>query len=172
MELLLKSIIQACRAADETFIAQGLPPVVHIDFFRGQPGQPELFEIFELPALFIDYRLVNARKGREVKANATITVHVLLERTGPTSSNAPGLEQGLRCLQTLKLIRQTLIGITSAETTALVWESEEPADIDVVSYHILSYSCSYSEGSVTGKKYITTAKIDGVSMTGEYKISS
>ena len=64
MNFLLQKIYRTFEANNSLLTDAGLQPVGTIDLYRGQPLNPEGFEYYEIPALFIDYSIAWERQGR------------------------------------------------------------------------------------------------------------
>jgi len=117
-------------ATKQAYLDESLPAPAHIDLYRSQDQNPELFELFSLPALFLDWTIDH----RESRANITVYVcfEVPAERTSPDF------------LRFVELTRNVLDGVESSSTGKLQLVSENLHDmngiIEVVQLH---FECSY-----------------------------
>lgn len=135
MEKLYLKIIEKIEAAEPVFTQAGLPAVRYIDLYRGQPQNPARFEFFDLPAIFVQYKIEKNR--------ANIDIHVLTDQNHDTNNLSPNQMNGLDIIRFYELIKDTLTDLEADNTSKLHWRSDEPMDADVVNYHIISFECYY-----------------------------
>lgn len=119
------------------FEKYGLEPIAFMDIYRTQPLYPELYEYFDMPAIFIDYTM----QGNGIKQARTITMalHIVIDELPDASNIAQQKEVGLSQFTYNLLLQQILEGSKLDQTTSLKFLSEEPIDSPVVNYHTQSY---------------------------------
>jgi hypothetical protein len=153
--------IKAIKAAFETpetidlFEAAAIPIVKHIDKFRGQPLNPEQFEYFELPALFYELKIDWSKSGKQYTGTMNCGFHIVQDATWETSSISTNMDEGLKQITLLNLVRHVLDNIQSANTGKLTRLSDLTVDSGVTIYDLLTYSGMYSEPSIADiKRYV------------------
>ena len=145
MENLYLKICQRIKERADLFITNNLPPVNYIDLYRGQPLAPERFELYDLPALFLEYNI-------NWESNLlTLNVHVVTDQTHSTASISPNRLTGLQIFTLYKVVKQLLNGLSSETTGKLKLTGERPAEADVVNYQILDFTCSIEESELEEK---------------------
>lgn len=68
----------------DKFVKHNLNSDFFIDVYRSQPMEPELYEYFSLPAIFVDYQMTGQGKGKPRLIN--ITLHIITDEM-PDASN-------------------------------------------------------------------------------------
>ena len=119
------------------FSDAGLAPIAFIDIFRSQPYQPELYEYFPLPALFVDYSMRG--KGISQSRIVTMTLHILTDEMPDASNISEQKQEGLRRFMYNLIIQQLLEGSKLGATTKLKLISEDVIDAPVINYHTQTY---------------------------------
>ena len=133
------------RAAKPRFIAAGLPPVATIDRWRGQILDPEAFEYYPLPALFIGRATSWKRQGRCWNGDTAFSFHFETETTGEMGSIATGKEEALKYYRLVNLVRGVLDAFSSERISSLERSSDTEVDTGVTIYEILGYNAIYYE---------------------------
>jgi len=117
-------------AIQQLYLDENLPMPGHIDLYRSQDQNPELFELFSLPALLLDWTIDH----RENRAN--ITVYVCFE--APTERTSHDF------LRFVELTRGILNGTESKTTGKLQLVSESLSSLNgIVEVCLLNFECSY-----------------------------
>jgi hypothetical protein len=108
-----------------------------VDVYRSQPLEPELYEYFSLPAIFVDYTM----KGQGINKPRLITLnlHIVTDEMPDTSNISVQKEAGLNRFTYLLLIQEILEGCKLGNTTPLKFISEDIVDAPVVNYHTQTY---------------------------------
>jgi len=145
MENLYLKIIDKFNANKSLFIKHAAPIVQHIDLYRGQPLAPDRFELFGLPALFIEYN-IDWERGK-----VTISAHVVTDSTQSTSSISPNRLTGLQIFKLYKVVKHLLKGLSSETTGKLKLTSEHPIESDVVNYQVFDFEASIIETPLEDK---------------------
>ena len=108
-----------------------------IDVYRTQPFQPELYEYFSLPAIFVDYQMVG--QGKNKPRLITLTLHIVVDELPDASNISEQKEAGLQRFNYCLLLQSILEGCTLNKTTQLKFISENIIDEQVVNYHSQTY---------------------------------
>lgn len=124
---------QAFKDAEQEFIDAGVHPVATIEKFRGQPQNPEAFEYYELPAIFVQRSVVWTREGKVYNGQVQWTFHV---ETDP-STTATGYEDFL------DKVREVLDNFRTAFSSTMIRTADHELDAAVVSYDTLGYESTY-----------------------------
>jgi len=135
----------------QKFTDEGLDGRFFMDIYRSQPLEPETYEYYSLPAIFVDYTMAPSTtysKGRTV----TLTLHIVLDDMPDMSSLNVDLtpQQVSQILQNQQLtgfdrckysvlLQEILDGAKLWKTTALKFLSEEIVDEPVINYHVQKY---------------------------------
>lgn len=135
------------------FLDAGLKPVLHIDKYRGQPLNPAQFEYYEIPAIFIDWRIQWSKTGKAYDGRLSLDFHVVTDATWDTSNVSTNHAEGLRTIVHHALIRSVLDDLQSENTSRLQRVDENPVDTGVVNYELLRYECNYSDPMLVGEDY-------------------
>lgn len=168
MDKFIKAINAAFTANEQTFIDAGHTPVATIDKFRNQPLNPEQFDFFPLPAIFINRSIQWKREGKFYTGLMQVEFHVVQDATWPTENFASNLDEGLKQYTFLSLVRSVLDDFESENTSKMQRLNETTVDADVSIYDMMIYTCNYYEPVPNGKKYIDAAG-DALNITKEIK---
>ena len=144
---------QAFEDQASIFTAAGVQPVAIIDRFRGQPQNPEQFEIFPLPAIFVQRSAAWTREGKTYKADWSLIFHTVYDATWETSSISTNKEEGLKYYTWLDKVREVLDNFSTAFTGTLFRTEDETIETGVVNYEALGYSCQYYGSTAIGTQY-------------------
>lgn len=119
------------------FEEASLSPISFLDVYRSQPLEPELYEYFPVPAIFIDYTM----QGQGIKNPRliTMTLHIVTDDMPDASNISEQKSEGLKRFLYLLLIQQVLEGCKLGKTSALKFLSENIVDVPVVNYHTQTY---------------------------------
>jgi hypothetical protein len=132
--LSLYGVIEKSKGKFETFSLNG---DFFIDVYRTQPFQPELYEYFSLPAIFVDYQM--AGQGRNSPRTVTLTLHIVVDELPDASNISEQREAGLQRFTYCLLLQSILEGCRLNKTSRLRFISENIIDENVVNYHTQTY---------------------------------
>lgn len=104
-----------------------------IDVYRSQPLEPELYEYFSLPAIFVDYDIQGQGKGKPRLVN--MTLHIVTDEMPDASNISLQQDTGLKRFLYHYIVQDILEGCRLGNTTALKFMSENIVDAPVVNYH-------------------------------------
>lgn len=104
-----------------------------IDIYRGQPLEPELYEYFSLPAIFVDHDLQGQGKGKP--RLVTMTLHIVTDEMPDASNISLQQDTGLKRFLYHYIIQELLEGYRLGNTSALKFITENTVDVPVVNYH-------------------------------------
>ena len=119
------------------FTEKGLLPISFIDVYRSQPLEPELYEYFPLPAIFVDYAMQG--KGINQPRIITMSLHIVTDAMPDASNISAQKSAGINRFMYNLLIQQLLEGCRLGKTTTLKFQTEQPIDIAVANYHTQTY---------------------------------
>lgn len=166
MDEFLKALNAHFEANQDAFTDQGFAPIATIDKYRGQPIDPQKFDLFPLPAMFINRSITWVLEGKYYTGTMSLEFHLVQDATYPTESFATNIDEGLKQYRYLQIVRSLLDGFESMYTSKLQRVQEVPVDADVVIYDMLTYQCNYYEPLPVGKKYTDTTG-DNVTVDGK-----
>lgn len=119
------------------FIERGLLPIAFIDVYRSQPLQPELYEYFDMPAIFVDYSMTG--NGIYQRRTVQMTLHILTDELPDASNISEQRVDGLKRFLYQLTLQELLEGSSLGKTTALKFITENIIDAPVVNYHQQMY---------------------------------
>ena len=140
-----QGIYEVFEANSQNFIDAGLQPVRTIDRFRGQTTEPEKFEYFPTPAIFIGLKINWQRQGGKYVGIASIDFHIQTDGQTETGNYFTGHEQALQQTFFYKSVQKLLDEFETEYTSKLIRSDETDIDTGVVQYNILSYTCEVYE---------------------------
>jgi hypothetical protein len=121
----------------DKFVKHNLNSDFFIDVYRSQPMEPELYEYFSLPAIFVDYQMTGQGKGKPRLIN--ITLHIITDEMPDASNISLNRDTGLKRFLYHTLIQKILEGYSLAKGTPLKFISENIIDAPVINYHTQTY---------------------------------
>jgi hypothetical protein len=133
----LLSLYNAIEQNKNKFEKNGLSGDFFIDVYRSQPYEPELYEYFSLPALFIDYSMTG--QGKNQPRLITMTVHVITDEMPDASNISEQKEAGLKRFTYCLLLQSILEGCRFEKSTPVRFVSENIIDEPVINYHSQTY---------------------------------
>ena len=173
MKQLILKVQQAFDDAAGTFTEYGLPTVAHIDKYRGQIMNPELFETYNLPAIFYQIRITWEKRGKLYSGVGTIDFHVQQDATWEVSSISTNQAEGLKQIDFLALVRAVLDDLSSEVTGKLQRSTETSVETDITPYDVLSYTISITDNNLNlREKLVLTAGDGNLAITGKLKTDS
>lgn len=141
------------EAQEADYIADGLKPVKYIDKYKGQPLNPEQFEYYDLPAIFISRKTLWTLEGASYKADVAWAFHIVTEPTWETSNIAANKEDGLEYFDFIEKVRETLDAFKTDYTGTMFRTEDDEMDTGVIVYELLGYKSEYYATSKLSKKY-------------------
>lgn len=116
-----------------------------IDIYRSQPLEPELYEYFPLPAIFVDYDVQGQGKGKP--RLVTMTLHIVTDEMPDASNISLQQDTGLKRFLYHYIIQEILEGNRLGNTTALKFISENIVDAPVINYHnqVYQFECNLED---------------------------
>lgn len=133
----LLSLYDVIAANKQKFIDAGLNGDFFIDIYRSQPFQPDQYEYFSLPAIFVDYSM--SGNGAKKPRTVDITLHIVTDELPDASNITPNNREGLNKLLYNLILQQILDGIKLKSTSPLQFVSEIPVVDAVTEYHTQTY---------------------------------
>jgi hypothetical protein len=142
MDHLIKKVYQLFEDNNQELIDKGLQPVGTIDRYRGQTLNPEQFEYYAIPAIFIGWRIKWERNGKTYKGNASIDFHIVTEEPWGTDNKSTNVDDALKNAFFHKAVQKMLDDLESEDTGKLQRGDDVPVDTGVICYTILGYNCT------------------------------
>jgi hypothetical protein len=143
MEEIIIALMQRFEDKKSLFTNAGLNPIMHIDKMRGQPIDPASFELYELPALFYNWKIGWSKGGRKYVGAVTWEFSLQLDPTWDTSSISTSHIEGIMQVLYHTLTRKVLDDFETETSSKLLRIDEVPMDMEVTNYHKLQYSCNF-----------------------------
>lgn len=139
----LINLYQAFEDAKADFEAKGVKPVAVIDRFRGQPLNPEQFEYYDLPALFIEYTIQWERVAQVYNGVVAFGFHLVTEPTWDVSNISTNKEEGMKYYTLVDCVREVLDNFRKPYISVLQRTRDEVMDAGVIFYQRLGYEAKY-----------------------------
>lgn len=133
----LLELYNAFEANKSKFTNRGLSGSFFLDVYRGQPLEPELYEYFSLPAIFIDYSMQG--QGQNQPRLVTMTAHIVTDEMPDASNISEQKTAGLNRFLYNLTIQEILEGCKLGSTSALKFQDEQMIDAEVNNYHTQSW---------------------------------
>lgn len=133
-------LYQAFEDSKPDFTAAGLEPVAFIDRFRGQPLNPEQYEYFPLPAIFIGRSIQWVQAGNVYNGALMLDFHLVSEPTWEMSNISTNREEGLKYYRWVNQVRKVLDKFSSEETANLQRSNDREIDTGVTIYEVIAYT--------------------------------
>ena len=137
MVVQLLKLYELIAANEDKFTAAGLNGKFFIDVYRSQPLDPESYEYFPLPAIFVDYSMLGQGKNKPRKI--TLTLHIVTDEMSDASNISPQKSEGLNRFLYNLLLQQIIEGAKLGATTPLSFIDEHAIDESVTNYHAQTY---------------------------------
>lgn len=162
---LFLDLYEAFENAAPAFNVAGVKPVKFLDRYRGQPLNPEQFEYYDLPAIFIDRSVVWSREGQVYNGTLQLRFHCVTDPTWDTSNIATNKEAALEYFNWLDKVREVLDNFRACYCSSLFRTTDEAIDTGVVLYEVLGYQCEYYGSTKINPTY-ESAYPESVKITG------
>lgn len=137
MKIPFLNLYAIVAAEKQKFEEQGLNGNFFMDIYRGQPEDPEQYEFFSLPAIFIDY--TNTGQGKDKPRLIQITLHLLIDEENDMNNFAPDNIAGMNRFVYCAILQEILEGKKLVNNSALKFVSEVPIDNPVADYHSIIF---------------------------------
>ena len=139
-----------------------------IDVYRSQPFNPELYEYFPLPAIFVDYQMTG--QGKNKPRLITMTIHIVTDELPDASNISEQKEAGLNRFTYCLLLQSILEGCTLNKTTPLKFISENIIDEPVINYHSQTYEFEAYLGDMIQEIETTYGEFERLNIFGSLKL--
>jgi hypothetical protein len=124
-----------------------------VDVYRSQPMEPEMYEYFSVPAIFVDYQMQGL--GKDKPRLITMILHIITDEMPNASNISEDKERGMNRWIYCLLLQSILEGARLGKTTPLKFISENPVDAPVINYHTQTYEFeTYMQDMVDNAEYI------------------
>ena len=160
MLLLVKRIYEVFAANAALFTDAGLQPVQTIDLYRGQTVEPDKFEFFPTPAVFIQKHIRWTKEGKRYCGKTMIDFHFVTDLSDGTANFFTNHEAALSATLQGAIIHGILDDLQSEKTSRLVRTEDKDVDTGVVQYTIYGYECTIWDDASNGN----TVEIDGATV--------
>ena len=143
MEQLIKKVYDTFSANQAIFIEKGFTPVSTIDRWRGQTIHPNDFEMYPLPAMFIEYKITWKKTGKQYEGKVHLGFHVITNEPWGGSSISSNVDEALKDVFYYKACQALLDDLASDCNGKLYRTGEHPVDTGVICYQVLDYEGNY-----------------------------
>lgn len=148
MKAFYSKLIETFEKAEirDKYSSQGVDYPEFIDLYGGQDLNPESFEIYPYPAIFVTWSIDHRQKPSMV----TVTFRLCFEQYRDTSNLGHNTEEALKFLEYVEITDNILRTFESPDTGKLEAATEE-LNIEpiVTDQYILVYNCSYKNKKIT-----------------------
>lgn len=149
------------------FTDAGLSAISFLDVYRSQPLEPELYEYFSLPAIFVDYAMTG--KGINQQRLITMTLHIVTDEMPDASNISEQKSEGLKRFLYLLYIQQVLEGCKLGKTTSLKFVAENIIDVPVVNYHTQTYEFEAWPADMIGDIDVISGEFERLNIYGSLR---
>ena len=164
----LLELYKRIEANKQKFIDAGLNGNFFIDVYRSQPLEPDQYEYFSLPAIFVDYSMLGQGKNKPRKI--TLTLHIVTDEMPDASSISPQKKDGLNRFIYNLLLQQIVEGTKLGATTPLTFIDEHPIDESVTNHHAQTYEFeAYLHDMVSGNPAQIIGQFEKLNIFGSLK---
>jgi hypothetical protein len=132
----------------EKFDVRGLESSFFIDVYRSQPLEPELYEYFPQPAIFVDYKMTG--QGKKQPRLITMTLHIICDDMPDASNISEQKLEGVKRFLYALSIQELLEGCQLGNSSQLKFITEDIVDVPVVNYHTQVYEFEMSLQDLIG----------------------
>jgi hypothetical protein len=142
MKSFYNKLIQVFSAetTKDLYRSKGIECPKFIDIYAGQDYDSESFEIYPMPAIFVNWNIDHRQKP----ALATVTFRLCYEQLRDTSSLGKNTAEALKFIDFIEITDDILTKIESECTGKLTTATEEiTLEPIVVDQYILTYTCSF-----------------------------
>lgn len=138
---LLTAIVDMANNNNQALIDLGFQPIQTIDRFRGQTTEPEKFEYYPTPAIFMAHKTTWNRQGKRYVGNCIVDFHVVYDEPMQTANFFTNKDEALKQAGFYQMVQRLLDDIATNVSTRLMRSNEMTVDTGVVCYKILTYTC-------------------------------
>jgi hypothetical protein len=149
---LYQKITEKLQAVQEQLTQAGILQPITVDFYYGQPLNPEAFEI-TFPAVLIDHTIDWENETLLVQA------HVVYQYTVSGNNPVPDITAGMQYVKLLNIVRYALNGLKSDNLGYLIPTTEQKAVTNFFHYHIISFKATIT-GGIPGENELV--EVDGI----------
>lgn len=140
-ELLLTALAELVNNNNDAIAELGYQPIRTIDRFRGQTTNPQQFEYYPTPAIFMAHRTTWRKEGKRYVGSTTIDFHLLHDEPMNTAQYFTNKDEALKQAGYYKIVQRLLDELTTTATTKLVRSADTTIDTGVACYKVLTYTC-------------------------------
>lgn len=133
----LLELYNVIAAASSKFTERNLSGNFFVDVYRSQPFEPERYEYYPLPAIFVDYTMTGS--GKNKPRSISITLHIITDEMPDASNISTQNVQGLNKILYNLTLQEVLDGAQLGESSQLRFRSENSVDAQVTNYHTQTY---------------------------------
>lgn len=167
MKVPFLNLYAVIEAEKQKFENNGLNGDFFMDIYRGQPEDPEQYEYFSLPAIFISY--TNTGQGKDKPRLIQITLHLVIDEENDMSNISPNKETGMNRFLYSGILQEILEGRKLVANSPLKFVSEVPNDSSVSDYHSLIFEFESHAKDLIGNPVFETGEFDKPSIGGMLK---
>jgi hypothetical protein len=163
----LLNLYNKIAESEQLFTDKGLNGKFYMDVYRGQVEEPEDFEYYPLPAIFVDYS--KQGQGKKQPRLITLNLHIVTDAMPSVSNVSEELTKGTDRFIYHLLIQKILEGERLGNTTPLVFLSEIPVTAAVVNYHMQNWQFEAYLDTLMEDMEITTGEFERLCIFGQLK---
>lgn len=167
MKVPFLNLYAVIESEKQKFEDHGLNADFFMDKYRGQPEDPQQYEFFSFPAIFIDY--TNTGQGKDKPRLIQITLHLLTDEENDMSNISPYKENGMNSFLYCSILQEILEGRKLVGNSALRFVSEVPIDNSVVDRHSLIFEFESFAKDLIGNPVFETGQFDKPNVGGQLK---
>ena len=151
------------QSTKDKFLEHHIPPVRYIDLYAQQDLNTENFDLFQGTSLLVEWDIDHTQNPPV----ANLTFYVCYEQLRDTSNISLNQELGLKFLDYIQLVDETLSDLESEETGKLTKVDEGFNQMDsIVDVYLLKYECSYKRKKINPQDDHLEGSYDSLRLSG------
>ena len=144
MKAFYNKLVEIFKAEDtkDLYRTKGILNPKFIDLYAGQDFEPESFEIYPTPAIFVNWSIDH----RQTPSLASLSFRLCYQQLRDTSNLGKNTQEALKFLDFIEITDQILTSFES-ECTGKLNPATQELNIEpvVIDEYILTYTCSYTK---------------------------
>lgn len=175
MDILYTAVMNRLNANKNLFTDEGVSPVLHIDYFKGQYHQPDEHDVFQVPAVFFEWSVNDWKnKGNQTQeGTATVTIHIVLENSASNAFGSSSAEDARKTTKYYELVHACLQGLSGACFSAFRRTSDNPDPTPPAHHaHLITYTSRVEDNSTLKYRDRINTEIEDMVVTGNVVVET
>jgi hypothetical protein len=140
MDNIIKAVYELFEQKNSELTNAGLQPVRTIDRYRGQTLNPEQFELYGIPAIFIQWGVKWNMVGKTYTGEVSLAFHVVTDEPWETANIYVGSDDALKKAFFHTAVQRILDDLQGPGFNKIQRSEDAAVDTGVICYTILGYT--------------------------------